>query len=310
MRQREKMNELMKKMKEKKIINEKVKIIQVGTNRKMVLILWGIMIVSVAFGVYKNFTAIDRHTVHEKEIIREKITDTNAIENFVTSYAKEYFTWKPDKEFLDGRLKRLADYTMEELQKINEESIRIDIPTTSVVDDVKVWEIEKESKKEYRVIFAVKQKIQEGDKKEKYESFYETRVHKDSDGAMVITQNPTIYGGYEKSEYEEKTVVNDGSVDSNEQAEIEEFLVTFFRLYPTAEEKELSYYIEDGVLKPIQKDNGVYVLSEVEVVSAVKEKKVVKAQVNVRYLDQETKLMQISQYDLNLKKDGNWKIVK
>lgn len=299
-----------KEQREKKVKNKKVKVVHIGTNKMMVVVLWGILVISVVFSVYKNFTAIDRHTVHEKEIIQEKMTDTNAVENFVTAYAKEYFTWKPGKEFLDARLKRLNDYTVEELQKINEESIRADIPTISTVNDVKVWKVEKSSKKEYRVVFAVEQKIKEGDKKEKYESFYETTVYKDSDGAMVITQNPTICGGYEKSAYKEKTVVNDGSVDSNEQTEIEEFLETFFRLYPTAEEKELSYYIEDEVLKPIQKENDVYILSEVEIVSATKEKKIVKVQVNVKYLDQETKLIQISQFDLNLKKDGNWRIVK
>ena len=54
----------------------------------------------------------------------------------------------------------------------------------------------------------------------------------------------------------------------------------------------------------------MYVLSEVEIVSAVKEKKITYVQVNVTYLDQQTKAMQISQYDLKLKKEGNWKIVK
>lgn len=298
-----------KKM-EKKVKQKKVKIIQKGRNRTVVIILWIILISSVIFGVYKNFTAIDKHTVHEKEVIQEKVTDTNAVENFVLSYAEVYFTWKPDKETLDERLEQLKDYTTEELQKVSEESIQEDIPTISSVEEAKIWEIEKTSKKEYRVVFSVTQKIREGKKKESYQSFYETRVHKDASGSMVILQNPTICGAYEKSGYSEKTVTNDGSVDSNEQMEIEEFLVTFFRLYPTADEKELSYYIKGDTLKPIRQESGVYVLSEVELVSAVKEKKNVKVQVNVKYLDQETKLIQISQYDLLLEKDDNWMIVK
>lgn len=305
-----KIKEKIDEIKGKIIKADKGKTIQIGRNQKMVVVLWILLISSVVFGIYKNFTAIDKHTVHEKEIIQEKITDTNAVENFVTAYAKVYFTWKPDKEVLDTRLKRLQDYTTEELEKVNEESIQEDIPTVSSVSEVKIWDVEKVSKKEYRVIFSVVQKISEGDTKESYESFYETSVHKDTSGNMVILQNPTVCGAYEKSEYNEKTVISDGSVDSNEQTEIEEFLVTFFRLYPTADEKELSYYIEDEVLKPIGKENGVYVLSEVELVNAVKEKKIVTVQVNVKYLDQETKLIQISQFDLKLKKDGNWKIIK
>lgn len=299
-----------KENKIKKVLYQKEPVIQVGTNKKIVIILWCILILSVVFGIYKNFTAIDKHTVHEKKVIQEKMTDTNAVENFVLSYAKVYFEWKPDAAVLDERLKKLETYTSADLRKINEESIREDIPTTSWVEEAKIWSIEKSSKKDYRVEFSVKQKIQEGDKKEKYESFYITNVHKDANGAMVVTQNPTVCGGYSKSNYEKKVTVNDGSVDNNEQLEIEEFLVTFFRLYPTADEKELSYYAEKNVLKPIQEKNDVYVLSEVEIVSAVKEKKITYVQVNVTYLDQQTKAMQISQYDLKLKKEGNWKIVK
>lgn len=293
----------------KDIIMKNKTVIHVGTNKKMVIILWCVLILSVIFGIYKNFTAIDTHTVHEKKVIKEKMTDTNAVENFVLSYAKVYFTWKPDAALLEERLKKLSDYTCTDLQKLNEESIREDVPTTSFVEDVKIWEIEKTSKKEYRVMFSVKQKIQQGDEKEKYETFYETSVHRDTNGAMVITQNPTICGGYEKSDYEQKVTVNDGSVGNKEQEEIKDFLITFFRLYPTADEKELSYYMEKDILRPIREKSDVYVLSEVEVVSAVKQKKNVHVQVNVTYLDQKTKAMQISQFNLKLKKEGNWKII-
>ena len=44
--------------------------------------LWVVLIASVSFGVYKNFTAIDQHTTHEKEIIELRLQDTNGIEKF------------------------------------------------------------------------------------------------------------------------------------------------------------------------------------------------------------------------------------
>lgn len=72
-----------KENKIKKVLYQKEPVIQVGTNKKMVIILWCILILSVVFGIYKNFTAIDKHTVHEKKVIQEKMTDTNAVENFV-----------------------------------------------------------------------------------------------------------------------------------------------------------------------------------------------------------------------------------
>ena len=55
---------------------------KVDTHRKTVIALWLVLIASISFGVYKNFTAIDMHTVHEKEVIEQRIIDTNKIENF------------------------------------------------------------------------------------------------------------------------------------------------------------------------------------------------------------------------------------
>lgn len=46
---------------------------KVGTHKKSVLLLWAVLLASTSFGVYKNFTAIDTHTVHEKEIIQLRL---------------------------------------------------------------------------------------------------------------------------------------------------------------------------------------------------------------------------------------------
>ena len=62
---------------------KKVRTVKVGTHKKTVIALWAVLIASVSFGVYKNFTAIDQHTTHEKEIIELRLQDTNGIENFV-----------------------------------------------------------------------------------------------------------------------------------------------------------------------------------------------------------------------------------
>ena len=58
------------KKKEKQKKEKKVRTVKVGTHRKSLIALWVVLIASVSFGVYKNFTAIDRHTVHEKETIK------------------------------------------------------------------------------------------------------------------------------------------------------------------------------------------------------------------------------------------------
>ena len=81
-----KQTETIKEPKEKK-----VRTVKVGTHKKTVIALWVVLIASVSFGVYKNFTAIDQHTTHEKEIIELRLQDNNGIENFVKNFAK-FFT--------------------------------------------------------------------------------------------------------------------------------------------------------------------------------------------------------------------------
>ncbi len=85
---------------------------KVGTHKKSVIALWVVLIASVSFGVYKNFTAIDQHTTHEVETIQLRLNDTNGIENFVKNFAESYYTWSNSKA------------------------------TSSTVTDVLIWDVE------------------------------------------------------------------------------------------------------------------------------------------------------------------------
>ena len=94
----------------------KVPMIKVGTHKKLTFVLWVLLIGSVGFGIYKNFTAIDTHTVRETEIIKQQIVDTNQVESFVKSFAKDYFSWQQSQEAIDKRNEKLTHYLTEELQ--------------------------------------------------------------------------------------------------------------------------------------------------------------------------------------------------
>ncbi len=74
----------------------------------------------------------------------------------------------------------------------------------------------------------------------------------------------------------------------------------------TATEKELAYYVSGNVLEPVNCD---YLFSELVNPIFIKDGEQVKVSVSVKYLDQRTKATQISQFDLTLEKDSNWKIV-
>ena len=259
---------------------------KVGTHKKSVLLLWAVLLASTSFSVYKNFTVIDTHTVHEKEIIQLRLNDTNGIENFVKNFAKAYYSWDTNKEAIEARTTEISKYLTKELQDLNADTIRTDIPTSVTVTNVLVWNVEQT------------QAVTEN---------YTVTVHVDKDGAMVITQNPTLAPSVQKSKYEPKVQEADVSVSSDTVKDTTAFLETFFKLYPTATEKELAYYVKDGVLAPV---SGDYVFSELVNPVFTKDGDNLKVSVSVKYLDNKSKMTQISQYELVLHKDDNWKIVE
>lgn len=298
---KKKQTENKQEMKEKKIPTLKV-----GTHKKSVIALWAVLIVSVSFGVYKNFTAIDMHTVHEKETVQLRLNDTNGIENFVKNFCKAYYTWDNSKETLEKRTSSINGYLTEELQVLNADTIRTDIPTSSTVSDVLIWNVEQSGNDEYEVLYEVVQSIKEGDQTRSVRSSYMVTVHVDTKGNMIIVQNPTLAPMMETSDYEPKTVENDSQVDTDTVSDATAFLETFFKLYPTATDKELAYYVEENVMEPVQRE---YQFAEVLNPVFTKDGDNIKVNVSVKYLDNLTKAEQISQYELILHKDSNWKIV-
>lgn len=298
---KKKQTENKQEMKEKKIPTLKV-----GTHKKSVIALWAVLIVSVSFGVYKNFTAIDMHTVHEKETVQLRLNDTNGIENFVKNFCKAYYTWDNSKETLEKRTSSINGYLTEELQVLNADTIRTDIPTSSTVSDVLIWNVEQSGNDEYKVLYEVVQSIKEGDQTRSVRSSYMVTVHVDTKGNMIIVQNPTLAPMMETSDYEPKTVENDSQVDADTVSDATAFLETFFKLYPTATDKELAYYVEENVMEPVQRE---YQFAEVLNPVFTKDGDNIKVNVSVKYLDNLTKAEQISQYELILHKDSNWKIV-
>ena len=68
----------------------------------------------------------------------------------------------------------------------------------------------------------------------------------------------------------------------------------------------LAYYVSGNVLEPIGRD---YLYSELVNPIFTKDGDNVKVKVGVKFLDNQTKATQISQYELVLHKDSNWKIV-
>jgi hypothetical protein len=274
----------------------------------MVAVLWVLLAASFLFAVYKNFTAVDVHTVHETKVVEEKVLDTHKVENFVTDFAKTYYAWEQNKASIEKRTKDLQRFLTGDLQVLNADTVRVDVPVSSQVTNVQIWEVVQKEEHTCSVTYTVDQKITEKGSSKTVQSAYEVLVYVDDAGNLVLTKNPTITSIPKKSGYKPKVVESDGTVDSVATEEISSFLTTFFTLYPTATEKELSYYVNDGILKPVGKN---YKFSELVDPVYNRDGNQVRAVFAVKYLDDATKMTQVSQYDLMLEKaDGNWKIVK
>lgn len=291
--------------KEKTPKKKKERTVTVGKHRKMVLVLWLLLFCSLDFGIYKNFTAIDQHTTHEKVVVKEKIVNTSGVENFTMDFAKEYFSWKNDKEVIEKRMDNLEQYLTEEGLILSQDMVRADIPTSSEAESVKILDVEKQSK-DFVVSFLVDQKVTEGKKSQQVISAYRVAIYEDKKGNHIVTSLPTMIAKPEKAEYEAKQLETDSEIDAKTTEEITEFLETFFKLYPTASEKELEYYVQGKALRIINTN-----LKFVEIKNYIYQKnnKDIQANIIVKYIDDRTKTTASFQYDLFLKKDENWKII-
>ncbi|MDT2477453.1 conjugal transfer protein [Enterococcus avium] len=295
--------------KEKKVQKEnKPRVYKVNPRKKIVIGLWVLLALSFCFAIYKNFTAIDIHTVHETKIVEKEYVDTHKVENFVENFAKIYYAWELDDKSIDNRMEKLKGYLTDELQALNVDTVRKDIPVSSSLRDIQIWTVEPDGESIFDVTYSVNQLITEGKNKKAVQSAYEVTVYVDEVGNMVLTKNPTITSVPGKSNYQLKTKESDNTLNLTTINEIREFLTTFFKMYPKAKVSELSYYVNAGILKPIGKN---YVFQELVNPIYNRKDNQVTVSLAVKYLDQQTKATQVSQFNLTLEKSGsNWKIIK
>ena len=300
---------MFQKKTEKQQKPKKLRVYTVNSRKPAVIVLWLMFICGFTFAVYKNFTAIDTNTVHEKEIVERRVEDTSGVEAFVRNFAKTYYSWSGNKDSVAQRTDALTGYLTEDLQRLTADTVKSDVAVSSSVQDIQIWSVEQNgSENDFAVVFTVAQTISDGKKKDTVSSVYKTAVHKDDNGDMVITQAPTITGKPAKSAYTPKAAEPDGTVSAAESEDITDFLITFFTLYPTATEKELSYYVSGDSMPPVKCTD--YTFSRLKSTVLNKNGDTVTATVVVEYLDNITKMTQVSQFVLALKLvDGNWKIV-
>lgn len=283
---------------------EEMPVLKVSPNRNWIRLFWVLLVISIILGIYNNFTSVDTVTVEKETVIEEKLKDTNALESYVKGFAGVYHAWENTDREISKREKTLEKYLPETLQLMDHGMITTDCPTVAEVESVDIWSVKDLTDTEYEVTYCVKQRISEGEQTTDQSNVYQVTVHRDEKGKMLVVKNPTAYALPGKSSYEPEEKETDGSIDLKTQTQIEDFLNTFFKLYPQASAKELVYYVKDGVLPAIGKN---YVYDGLAGKAYYMEGDQTKAEVYVKYLDQDLKITQVMQYKLTLEKGDNWK---
>ncbi len=118
--------------------------------------------------------------------------DTNAIESFTKNFVKDYYTWQNEKDSIEQRVEKISHYLTEELQALNTDTVRVDIPTSSSVSGIDIWSVSPKNDSTYAVVYSVDQKITEDKNSERVRSTYRIILHQDNIGNLVIKQNPTL----------------------------------------------------------------------------------------------------------------------
>ena len=108
---------MFQKKTEKQQKQKKLRVYTVNSRKPAVIALWLLFICGFVFAVYKNFTAIDTHTVHEKEIVEHRVEDTSGVEVFVRNFARTYYSWSNNKDSVAQRTDVLTGYLTEDLQR-------------------------------------------------------------------------------------------------------------------------------------------------------------------------------------------------
>ena len=244
-----------KEMAKKKNKKHRQRTINVGVRKKRIAVLWILLIFTSLFGIYRNFSAIDTHTVYVKTTVDSRIQSTTNIENFVIRFAQVFFSNETGISSSD-RNELLGLYLTDELIRVNGGRF-FEKSNNVIVRNVFVWDIKQQDENNLEVLFSVIQNVSgtdgENDVDVEIETAYSVNVHIDYDANMVITRKILAQMPI-RSAYVRERLQSDSSVDFEKRSEVLEFLELFFNVYPTASEAELAFYVRNDAMPLVERD--------------------------------------------------------
>ena len=253
-------------------------------------------------------------------------------QTFAENFATNYFDWENTDEAKQKRIERLSSFLATGLDQ--QAGLAFEgIEWSSKLSQSQVWKVEETGEDSalvtLRILHELKKvtppdpKAVQKAKKEKkeppkakeqkagpYEKYFVVPVKTDGQ-SFVVHEVPYFVAAPEKPKITaEVSVSEEGKInDSVLQEEVKSFLNTFFKIYTTGTDEELTYYVKgDG----IQSMNGVMTFKEVKsiIVKEDNNKDNYEVDVTVIFTENQSKAQVVYPYQLTIAKEEDRWFVK
>lgn len=246
----------------------------------MMLFLSVVSIVRVANA---GSDAADEQPVKEERRLENPAASVGA-QSFAESFAGEYFQWENSDEAIKERAERLKPYLANDLDEqagLSFEGMEQD----SELTETQVWNVEEQTNDTAIITLRVKHTLKKTtppdakaieaakkakkplpeaktEKSEPFEKFLAVPVKSDGE-SYAVHKVPYFVPPAKKTEINADNAINDeGNIqDSKLKSEVTQGLNTFFKVYTTGSEEELSYYTKNDEIKPM---TGIIVFKELK----------------------------------------------
>ncbi|MCS5459751.1 conjugal transfer protein [Enterococcus faecalis] len=153
---------------------------------------------------------------------------------------------------MDNRMESLKGYLTDELQVLNVDTVRKDIPVSSSVRGFQIWTVEPTGDNEFNVTYSVDQLITE-EKIQRPSTLLYSDVYVDGWEIWYWLRIRPLPTYLRNQVINQKPLKVRGRLIPLQPMKSMSFNDVLQALYPTATASELSYYVNDGILKPIGK---------------------------------------------------------
>lgn len=253
--------------------------------------------------------AENKSAVNEEQKQSENLAAAEGGQTFAENFAVHYFSWTNTDEEKKKRVERLKPYLakgLDEQAGLSFEGMK----WNSLLGKSQVWAVEETGKDTALITLRVIHNLtQAGNAKKQagsYEKYFVVPVKTDGE-SFVVYKIPYFTASPGQPEITAETDVEEqGQVNNSELKEnITSYLNTFFKVYTTGTQEELSYYVKDDSIKTMK---GIMTFIKVEN-TVIQKGKGGDYQIyaNVAFQEDASKAQVIYPYEITItKEDDRW----